>query len=84
MFLTTLIANPSQDHSAPRLKHVSKIYDGQVKFMQMYKKILFIVGSDLEPPTKDFSPKQITVMREQSSQILARLKFNDTIIFFQI
>lgn len=43
---------------------------------------MFIVGSDLTPPTKDFSPKQITVMRENTSQILARLKFNETIIFF--
>ena len=53
--------------------------------MQTYKQILFIVGSNLEPASKDFSSKQITVMRAaNSAQILARLKFSDQIVFFQI
>jgi hypothetical protein len=42
------------------------------------------VGSDLIEETNDFSSKQVTVMKENSTHILARLRFNEDIVFFKI
>ena len=42
------------------------------------------MGSDLLPETRDFNPKQVTVMEEKSQKILARLRFNEDIVFFKI
>ena len=50
----------------------------------MYRQIMYVVGSDLMPSTNDFSPKQTTVMTQDSHNILARLKFNEDIISFKI
>ena len=36
------------------------------------------------PINNDFSPKQITVMKLGSPRILARLKFNDDVIYFEV
>jgi len=55
--------------------------------MQLYKKILFIVGSELteDENEKDFSPNQVTIMQQNDSRrILARLRFNEPIVFFKI
>ena len=52
--------------------------------MQIYKQLLLIVGSELNEETADFSPKQITVLHENSEKILARMKFNDSIVYFKI
>ena len=48
---------PSGDPTAAKLKQVTKIYNSKVKFVQTYKQILYIVGSDLVPSSNDFSPK---------------------------
>lgn len=42
------------------------------------------MGSDLNAETNDFSAKQVTVMKQNNSKILARLKFNEEIIYFKI
>ena len=52
--------------------------------MQIYKQILYIVGSKDIEESNDFSTKQITVMQQNNPKILARLKFNEEIIFFKI
>ena len=52
--------------------------------MQLYCKILFIVGSQLMAETNDFSAKQVTVIQQDNSKILARLRFNEEILFFKL
>ena len=86
VFLTSLAPNPDGKPESRKIKQVSKIYDKTVKFMQIYKQILFIVGSDLnaEDNKNDFSPKQLTIIQEKNSKILARLRFNEDIVFFKI
>lgn len=84
VFLTSLGPNPDGKPESRKIKQVCKIYDNKVKFMQLYKQILFIVGSEVNIETADFSAKQLTIMQEKNSQILARLKFNEEIIFFKI
>lgn len=58
VFLTSLAPSPDGNPASQKIKQVSKIYDKRVKFMQLYKKILFIVGSELMEDEKetDFSP----------------------------
>ena len=86
VFLTSLAPNPDGKPESRKIKQVSKIYDKTVKFMQIYKQILFIVGSDLnvEDNKNDFSAKQLTIIQENNSKILARLRFNEDIVFFKI
>ena len=86
VFLTSLAPNPDGKPESRKIKQVSKIYDKTVKFMQIYKQILFIVGSDLnvEDNKNDFSAQQLTIIQEKNSKILARLRFNEDIVFFKI
>lgn len=84
VYLSSLAPNPDGNTASRKLKQVSKIYESKVKFMQTYRQLLFIVGSDLIEETADFSPKQVTVLKENSSQILARLRFNESVVFFKI
>ena len=84
VFLTSLAPSPDGKPESRKIKQVSKIYDNKVKFMQIYKQILYIVGSELNEETADFSTKQLTIMQERNSKILARLKFNEEIVFFRI
>ena len=83
VFITSLAPNADGLPESRKIKNVRKIYDNKVKFMQIYKQILYIVGSDGEE-TKDFSAKQLTIMEEKNAKILARLKFNEEIVFFKI
>ena len=57
VFLTSLAPNPDGKPESRKIKQVSKIYDNKVKFMQIYKQILYIVGSELNEETHDFSTK---------------------------
>ena len=82
--MTSLAPSPDGKPESRKIKQVSKIYDNKVKFMQIYKQILYIVGSELNEETHDFSTKQLTIMQERNSKILARLKFNEEIVFFRI
>lgn len=56
VFITSLAPNADGLPESRKIKNVRKIYDNKVKFMQIYKQILYIVGSDGEE-TKDFSAK---------------------------
>ena len=84
VFLTSLAPNPDGNPASRKIKQVSKLYGDRVKFMQVYRKILFIVGSELIEETRDFSAKQVTVIQQNNSKILARLRFNEEIVFFKI
>lgn len=84
VYLTSLVPNPDLSADTRKFKQVSLIYKDKVKFMQIYKQILYIVGSKDIEESNDFSTKQITVMQQNNSKILARLKFNEEIIFFKI
>ena len=82
--MTSLAPHPNGNPASRKVKQVSKLYDKKVKFMQVYRKILFIVGSELIEETRDFSAKQVTVIHQNNSKILARLRFNEEIVFFKI
>jgi len=51
------VPNPDGNPASRKIKDISKIYNNKVKFMQIYKELLFIVGSELNEVTNDFSPK---------------------------
>ena len=54
--------NPDGNPASRKIKQVSKLYGEKVKFMQVYRRILFIVGSELTEESRDFSAKQVTVI----------------------
>ena len=82
--MTSLAPSPDGDPASQKLKQVSKVYADRVKFLQIYGRMLYIVGSELHEETKDFSSKQVTVMQQSDCKILARLRFNEEIVFFKI
>ena len=53
----SMAPNPDMSPASRKLKKVTKIYNERVKFMQTYKQILFIVGSEMNEETHDFSTK---------------------------
>ena len=84
MFLTSLAPHPDGNPASRKVKQVSKLYGEKVKFMQVYRRILFIVGSELIEENRDFSAKQVTVIQQNDSKILARLRFNEEIVYFKL
>jgi len=62
VYLTSLVPNPDLGADTRKFKQMSLIYKDKVKFMQIYKQILYIVGSKDTEENNDFSTKQITVM----------------------
>ncbi len=45
--MTSLAPNPDGNPSSRKIKQISKIYDRPVKFMQLYKQLLLVVGSEM-------------------------------------